>query len=128
MMRWLDRFPPPADTGTERDEKTGPLECLSPGRKEIKKLQPQAVLDLHGMTREQADTALDLFLLDSRRKGLRKVLIIHGKGRHSTEGAVLPKFVRECLEKNPGVGDVKIAESKYGGTGALSVMLRQRSR
>jgi DNA-nicking Smr family endonuclease len=127
MMRWLDRFPPP-DKGADKEENTGPTETPLPGRREVKKMKPQAALDLHGMTREQVKDVLDLFLLDSQRRGLHKVLIIHGKGCHSEEGAVLPKFVRDLLEKNPYAGDFKTAEAKHGGTGALCVMLRQRSR
>src|SRR3990167_876454 len=42
-----------------------------------------AVLDLHGMSVEDAKSAIDSFLQQCLHAGIRVVLIIHGKGHHS---------------------------------------------
>ena len=51
----------------------------------IYNMQPEASLDLHGLTRDEAWERLDMFITECKRRGLRKVLLIHGKGNHSQE-------------------------------------------
>src|SRR5262249_33080953 len=46
----------------------------------------QAHLDLHGMVQADAKEALERFILESVRKGLRAVLIVHGRGLRSPGG------------------------------------------
>ncbi len=45
------------------------------------KLPPEARIDLHGMTLDQAHPALTRFILDSHAKQRRLVLVITGKGK-----------------------------------------------
>ena len=43
----------------------------------LKKMEHQAVLDLHGYTSAEAETRINNFLSDAKAQGLVKVLIIH---------------------------------------------------
>jgi DNA-nicking Smr family endonuclease len=93
-----------------------------PGWRRI--LEPQAELDLHGLSGAEAEEALERFLRDARARGLKKVLIIHGKGHHSPRGPVLPRTVRAYLEKCPFAGAFGSAEPRLGGRGATWVVLK----
>ena len=67
------------------------------GIKQLKKMQVQAELDLHGFTSAEAEKILWKFLADSKGKGMIKVRVIHGKGLHSPEGSVLSGVVDKVL-------------------------------
>ena len=119
MEKWLRDFPPPRAEERENREGSGT---------ETKKERFPARLDLHGMTRKQASARLREFIKNSVRGGLRKVLVIHGRGLNSEGGAVLPALVRAELEENPDVLDFGAAEPSQGGNGAMQVFLRQDKR
>jgi len=91
-------------------------------------LKPQAVLDLHGMTAEEAGEAIASFVADASRAGLEKVLLIHGKGLHSAGSPVLKKAARRALEANPLAGRFGEADRADGGSGALWVLIRKRGQ
>lgn len=93
-------------------------------RSKLLRMAPQAFLDLHGMTRDEAWSALERFFTDSRRRELRKVLIIHGKGNHSGNRAVLPELVSTYLRRSPHAGESGKADRQNGGSGATWVILR----
>ena len=90
-----------------------------------KNMKPQAEIDLHGLTIREAEAQLDAFFLECNRKKLKKILIIHGKGIHSTGEPILKKYVRTYLEKSPFAGDSGVAAREYGGSGALWVFLKK---
>lgn len=90
-------------------------------------LKPEAVLDLHGMAGEEAESAIAVFLDDSSRKGLEKVLIIHGKGLHSSGTPVLKKAARRAIEAHPAAGRFGEAKRTEGGSGALWVFVREKN-
>ena len=93
-------------------------------REYLRKLKPQKVLDLHGFKRDNAIAALSSFIINSKKLGLKKVLIIPGKGIHSKNGPVLRNAVIKYLEQNRLTGEFGSAEREYGGKGALWVILR----
>lgn len=95
--------------------------CL---RKKIKALKPQSEIDLHGMTCEEAEAALNVFFENSKRNGLKKILIIHGKGNHSSYGSVLAPFVQSYLEKQKYAGERGRSKNADGGAGATWVILK----
>jgi len=98
---------------------------------QIAAMPVEAVLDLHGLTAADAEESLSVFFRDASRRGLRKVLIIHGKGLHSADAPVLGKTVRSFLEASPLAGRHGSADRRSGGSGAVWVMIRndgQRSR
>ena len=90
-------------------------------------LKPEAVLDLHGMTAEEAESAIAGFLEDSARTGLEKVLIIHGKGLHSSGAPVLKKTARRSIESHPAAGRFGEANRGEGGSGASWVLIRKKN-
>lgn len=89
-------------------------------------LAPQASLDLHGMGAQEAEAALLAFLEDSGRRGLEKVIVVHGKGNHSKDEPVLGRVARRALEKSPWAGRSGVAGRAEGGSGALWVLLRKK--
>lgn len=104
-------------------------------RKLMKKLKRgelpvQAHIDLHGLTKQDAETAVTDFLLESFRSGMRCVLIVHGRGLNSPES--LP-VLKEGLPQWLNRGRVRrmvlafaTARPYDGGTGATYVFLRKR--
>ena len=134
MEKWLQDFPPPSAAEREKQKSAARPEreagsAKQKAAREAKKrnLFP-AELDLHGMRREEAALRLRDFLRNSLRGGLRKVLVIHGRGLHSNEEAVLPALVRKELEQNPSVADFGPADPSQGGGGATQVFLKQDKR
>ncbi len=83
----------------------------------------QAFLDLHGLQRDQARAKLADFLIRSKRAKLRCVCIIHGKGIHSSQNAVLPSKVRSWLCQSELVQAFCPARPQDGGEGAVQVLL-----
>ena len=92
----------------------------------VRRMKPQAVLDLHGQTAAEAESSISRFLFDASRKGLDKVLLIHGKGLHSTGEPVMEDTVRKALEKNSLAGSFGFADRNQGGRGATWVRLKKR--
>jgi DNA-nicking Smr family endonuclease len=91
-------------------------------------LRPEARLDLHGMTQEEAHRALEGFLTSAQESGKRAVLVITGKGSGGGRG-VLRDAVPRWLGEAPNRGRVlatATAQPKDGGSGALYVLLRRR--
>ncbi len=92
----------------------------------LRRMRPQAVLDLHGKTAAEADRFIADFLFSSSRSGLEKVLIVHGKGLHSTGGPVMAEVARKALESNSLAGSFGPADRDQGGRGATWVRIRKR--
>lgn len=102
------------------------------------KLDPDARIDLHGMTVAQAHQALLGFILSAHARGLRLVLVITGKGRKKAADHVAPMPVRAGVLKHevphwlrsaplaPLVLELRESHRSHGGTGAYYVYLRKR--
>lgn len=86
--------------------------------------RPDAVIDLHGLTRNEAWDALEAFFQGSRCQGFEKVLVVHGKGNHSEGEAVLKKTVREFIERCPFAGESGHNSAAKGGSGVTWVVLK----
>ena len=89
----------------------------------------QDYVDLHRLTREAAEIRIRDFLLNSQSRGLRCVLIVHGKGLNSENHIpVLKKKMPLWLSRGP-VRKVILAFSTAraydGGTGAIYVLLKR---
>ncbi len=99
----------------------------SASRKICRKHSTRLVLDLHGMKSDEAARKVMAFITQSRKKGIREILIIHGKGNHSVnEGyPVLKKMVRDLLdnELHHTIRNYRAALPKEGGEGATVVYL-----
>ncbi len=131
LEQWIDRYPPePGEADPELyveldDEQGGDPS----GRRAGRRLAVEAELDLHGYTIEQAAAALEQFIRQSLETGVRKVLVIHGKGKHSSDKAVLPEFVRSFLQAHSAIGEIGTPKRSEGGSGATWAIVRgYRSR
>ena len=96
-------------------------------RKSEHSKNPDAALDLHGKTQEEAILLVQNFVIRSHRQHLCRILIITGKGTHSgEEGPVLNQAVRTWLQRNgrPFIKEFFPAPPRHGGTGAFWVELR----
>jgi DNA-nicking Smr family endonuclease len=99
------------------------------------KLSPEARLDLHGMTLDQAHPRLNRFILDAHAQGKRLVLVITGKGKSRddygpipTRLGVLRHQVPQWFQQHPlkpHIMQVTQASQKHGGSGAYYVYLRR---
>lgn len=92
----------------------------------------QAHLDLHGMTAAPARAAVERFVLDAVRTGLRCVLIVHGRGLNSKDQVpVLKERMKSWLARGRiarAVLAFASARPHDGGAGALYVLLRRDRR
>jgi len=96
-------------------------------RRRLLRKSPDASIDLHGLTRDEAWNTLDSFFNDANNKGLEKLLIIHGKGNHTVsdgQDAVLKKTVRDFIERCPFAGENGNSNGSSGGTGSTWVLLK----
>ncbi len=99
---------------------------LSRGR-----MAPDAAIDLHGLTRQEAFEALHRFLAQAHREGARLVLVVTGKGGRSNGEVqgVLRRHVPHWLS-GPDFRSIIIgfeeASRPHGGAGALYVRLKRR--
>ena len=89
----------------------------------------QGQLDLHGCTRDQARDQLTRYLRDCRRRGLRCLRVVHGKG-HGSPGRqpVLKDKVQRWLAQSAEVIAFAQASGPQGGAGALLVLLAGQQR
>lgn len=84
-----------------------------------------AHLDLHGLTSDQARSALASFIAESQNHGARCIRIVHGKGYGSQNGQpVLKSRVAQWLTQLPAVRAFASAPLAHGGDGALLVLIR----
>lgn len=91
------------------------------------KISPQAIIDLHGMTEDQAYNAFSNFVHKSYNQQLRFVLAITGKGtieRPSILNAKIKLWVN-LPQINPYILRFSQASVKHGGKGAFYIILRK---
>lgn len=87
-------------------------------------LSMEAILDLHGLTAIEAETALTNFILRCQQRQLRCVKIIHGKARGNHQ-PVLKNKVNGWLRRLAVVLAFHSAKTQDGGTGVLYVLLKR---
>jgi DNA-nicking Smr family endonuclease len=81
-------------------------------------------VDLHGLTGDEAVTETAAFLAEARRRGIRCVRIIHGKGLRSVgREPVLRKRIRKLLTRRDEVLAFVEPRAMHGGAGAVVVLL-----
>ena len=110
------------------DKDAEPLHAESSAfrRRRLLRKSPDAAIDLHGLTRDEAWDALDTFFNNAKNKELEKVLVIHGKGSHteSQESGILRKLVRDFIERCPFAGENGYSSAASGGTGSTWVLIK----
>jgi len=93
-------------------------------RRRLRMKKPDAVLDIHGMTRDEAWLALEYFFADSKKKNFEKIIVIHGKGNHSAGEAVLKRMVMDFIEHCTCAGESGKEKTSAGGEGATWVIIK----
>ncbi|MDR1586190.1 MAG: Smr/MutS family protein [Treponema sp.] len=113
------------ETGAGRDAAgSGSGEKPGERRRRLLAKKPDAVIDIHGLTGDEAWEALERFFADAKHQSLEKLLVIHGKGNHSGGEAVLKRRVREFVERCPFAGENGHGSAAEGGSGATWVLLK----
>jgi DNA-nicking Smr family endonuclease len=108
--------------GLREDAPRGTLEALAGA-----KVMPEGRVDLHGKRAADVDQVLTRFVREKHRAGMRRLLVVHGKGLHSDAGGpVLGDAVIESLTRG-GPASLVIAfvtaPPGLGGSGALVLEL-----
>ncbi|MBX9787150.1 MAG: Smr/MutS family protein [Alphaproteobacteria bacterium] len=99
-------------------------------RREVRQVQIEAQLDLHGLSLERAYDVLEQFLRRAQEKHFKIVLVITGKGSLSEEHTLrhlLPRWLEETPLKNIVSSYHNPARLHHGGAGAYYVRLRKKS-
>lgn len=122
MELWLRRYGvTDKDKAAESYEQRTKMES----REYLRTMRPEARIDLHGLTKDEAWSKLTYFITDCVNHGLKKVLIVHGKGNHSHgSDPVLGPMVRTFIEHNPHLGTSGHPDHTQGGTGATWVIIK----
>jgi len=81
-------------------------------------LEIDGELDLHTFSPRDLKTLIPDYLAECRKKGIREVRIVHGKGTGS-----LRRSVHSLLESNPLVRHYRLAGNDSGSWGATIVIL-----
>jgi DNA-nicking Smr family endonuclease len=87
-------------------------------------------LDLHGLTRAEALTSLERFVIGAYNRRQNAVLVITGKGNNSSDEPVLQMAVQGWLrEKGKSmVAEFAPAPRQMGGSGAFVVFLKDKGK
>ena len=96
-------------------------------------------LDLHGYTLEQANIAIEDFIIKSYEEKINKLIIVTGKGTHSQNEqdpyvskdlSILKYSVPEFISKNKNlmniINDIQDAKIEDGGSGAFYIYLKKK--
>lgn len=85
----------------------------------------QAGIDLHGMTSDQARAYVAEFLAECKKRGIRCVRIVHGKGLGSrNKEPIIKNKLRHWLMQKDEVIAYAQAKHNDGGSGAVIVLLK----
>ena len=107
----------------------------------IKKKIPLKIksIDLHGYTLEQANVAIEDFIIKSYEEKINKLIIVTGKGTHSQNEkdpyvskdlSILKYSVPEFISKNKNlmniINNIQDAKIEDGGSGAFYIYLKKK--
>ena len=122
----LDKWEKQDNSVYDKDIEDTNLQATGPNmRRRLKSKKPEAELDIHGQTRDEAWQSLEVFFAEARRNGLEKIQVIHGKGNHSSGKPVLMRTVMEFIEHCPYAGESGRGKASTGGEGATWVLLKE---
>ena len=101
----------------------------------IKKIRS---FDLHGYTLDEANLRVKNLIIDSYEKGIKKLIIVTGKGLHSDNekdpyiskdlGILrysVPEYIKNNKELMDLIYEIKEAEENDGGSGAFYVFIKK---
>ncbi|MDR2718393.1 MAG: Smr/MutS family protein [Treponema sp.] len=116
---------PDGELQAKNTEERGKQAGTQEKRRRLRNKKPDAELDIHGQTRDEAWRTLEIFFNNAKEKELEKVLIIHGKGNHSADEPVLKRVVMDFIERCPFAGESGRGKASAGGEGATWVLLKE---
>ena len=103
------------------------------------KIQKLIKLDLHGFNLDEANKKITSFIKQSYSSGVRKILVVTGKGLHSQIDKdpyiskdfgilkyAVPDFIKRNNELMKMIMEIKDAEIKDGGSGAFYIFLKKK--
>jgi len=95
--------------------------------------------DLHGYSLDKANNKINDLIKDSYEKGVKKLIIVTGKGLHSQNekdpyisknlGILkysVPEYIKNSDELMSLISQIKEAENEDGGSGAFYVYLKKK--
>ncbi len=123
--------PSPSSTVSNSVDKQAPkLDGRCKTKLEKGKIPVEAVLDLHGMTKNDAFDALARFITSGFHSQKRCILVITGKGSRSSDGVGVLKSQLPTWITTPPLDhyvlDHAPAVQKHGGGGAFYIYLRRQ--
>ncbi len=112
-----------------------PNKDLSNSKKKIIKTKS---FDFHGFSLNEANQTINNLIKDSYKNGVRKLVIVTGKGIHSDNeknpysskdlGILkysMPEYIRNNSELMKLINEIKDADAKDGGSGAFYIFLKK---
>ena len=106
-------------------------------KKEFKPNKKIKSIDLHGFSLEEANEFVETFINKSFKDGVRKLIIVTGKGLHSTNDKDIyvsknlgtlrysvPEFIKSSEELSSLIISIAQADIKDGGEGAIIIKLK----
>ena len=106
---------------------------------EKKRPKGQLTFDFHGYSLDEANRKIFFLIKDSFQKGIRKLIIVTGKGIHSQNekdpyvsknlGILkysLPEFIKNNLELMDMIIKIEDAKQEDGGSGAFYILLKKK--
>jgi DNA-nicking Smr family endonuclease len=117
-----------SDTGEYREWTNPSLRGNVSRRLHEGRFAVQDSIDLHGMTRDEAEEALHCFFAGAIRKRLFCIKVIHGRGLRSPRGPVLKEALGKWLQGSLRKWVLAYATAKDcdGGLGATYIILRSK--
>ena len=95
-------------------------------------------IDLHGYTLEEANKTIEIFIYQSFKEKINKLIVVTGKGLHSQNEkdpyvskdlSILKYSVPEFIENNKSlmsiINEIKDASIEDGGSGAFYIFLKK---
>ena len=107
----------------------------------IKNKKPLKIksIDLHGYTLEQANVAVENFIIRSYEEQIGKLIIVTGKGIHSQNEKdpyvskdlsnlkySVPEFISKNINIIDSINDIQDASIEDGGSGAFYIFLKRK--
>lgn len=112
---------------SKTDKKESPRPSYTIGQ--LRAMLPLVTKDMHGLDVEEAQREAARFLADSWEHGVPKISIITGKGLHSQDGVpVVKEMVESVLHGSPYVREFACPKARYGGSGAIWIILKEKDR
>ena len=124
MENVLKYYPPDGSAYREKLAADTDNDSKRQARRQLREMPHQREIDLHGFKAREAVEKLACFISACKKENLKKILIIHGKGNHSSSGPVLQKIILQYIQQCPLAGEYGFASRALGGRGALWVILR----